>query len=481
MTTDKATEVNWRALWETGDLARFCFISLGIVFHAGCENMITTLMPSMVRDLGGVEYTGWTFAIYETGSIIAGAAAGRLSTYWTVRSNMIAAALLFVLGCIATVLAPTMPWLLVGRLVSGFGGGALISLSFVAIRRYFPASIWPQLMAILSVVWGISAFGGPLYGGLMDALLSWRWAFIIFALAALAFAAAARHVLRHEAPAAIGDEHKLQFPVFALSCLSAGVMAIAAAGVETRLLQSSALLLAGVAGVALFFWLDARNPSSRLFPASTFDLRTTVGAGLMMVAALSISTCSFGFYGSLLLSALHGFSPLKIGLIIASESVAWSILSILVANAPPRREPVIVVGGAIMVTAGIAGFAYTVPAGSVPLILLCALLQGGGFGILWPFASRRIVEAAPRRERDIAASAFSTLQRLGYAIGAALAGMIANINGFSGGFTRAAAEGAASILFLAFLPLAMLGCLAAWRLSLTNAASPSSTAIQTPP
>ena len=118
------------------------------------------------------------------------------------------------------------------------------------------------------------------------------------------------------------------------------VIALAVSPVSSGLNLERAAI--GCAGVALFFWLDARNPSSHLFPASTFDLRTTVGAGLMMVAALSISTCSFGFYGSLLLSALHGFSPLKIGLIIASESVAWSILSILVANAPPRREPVIV-------------------------------------------------------------------------------------------------------------------------------------------
>ena len=358
-----------------------------------------------------------------------------------------------------------MPWLLAGRLLSGFGGGALISLSFVATQRYFPTSIWPQLMAILSVVWGVSAFSGPLYGGLMDALLSWRWAFVIFAGAALVFAAASLHVLRNEVSAPRRDGDRGRFPALALACLSAGVTAIAAAGVETSLMRSSLLLVAGFAGVALFFWLDARNPLSRLFPATTFDTSTTVGAGMMMVAALSISTCSFGFYGSLLLAALHGYSPLTVGLIIASESVAWSVLSILVANASARSEPVIVVSGAIMIATGLAGFAYTVPSGSIPLILLCALLQGGGFGILWPFASRRIIEAASQAEREIAASAFSTLQRLGYAIGAALAGMIANAGGFSGGFTRAAAEGAAPLLFLAFLPLAILGCVAAWRLA----------------
>jgi len=110
VTAPQDTRINWRALWRTGDLVRFCFISLGITFHAGCENMITTLMPAMIRDLGGVEFNGWNFAIYETGSIVAGAAAGRLSTYWMVRSNMIVAAIVFALGCAATAAAPSMPW-----------------------------------------------------------------------------------------------------------------------------------------------------------------------------------------------------------------------------------------------------------------------------------------------------------------------------------------------------------------------------------
>ena len=115
-----------------------CFISLGVTFHAGAENMISTIMPAMVRDIGGVELNGWTFAIYEIGSIIAGAATGRLTTYWSVRANLIVAALIFTLGTIETALSPTMYWALIGRLISGFGGGALISLSFVAVQRYFP-------------------------------------------------------------------------------------------------------------------------------------------------------------------------------------------------------------------------------------------------------------------------------------------------------------------------------------------------------
>jgi len=198
MTDESAVRTDWGALWRSGALPRFCFISLGVTFHAGAENMISTIMPAMVRDIGGIELNGWTFAIYEIGSIIAGAATGRLTTYWSVRTTMIVAALVFTLGTIETALSPTMYWALIGRLISGFGGGALISLSFVAVQRYFPSSIWPQLMAVLSVVWGVSAFGGPLYGGLIQTLLSWRWAFLLFAAAAVVFAIACVPLLRNE-------------------------------------------------------------------------------------------------------------------------------------------------------------------------------------------------------------------------------------------------------------------------------------------
>ena len=84
-----------------------------------------------------------------------------------------------------------------------------------------------------------------------------------------------------------------------------------------------------------------------------------------------------------------------------------------------------------MIAAGIAGFAYAMPLGSIPLILACAMLQGGGFGIAWPFVTRVIVAVADPAESTIASSAVPTMQRIGYAVGAALCGIIANASGFS--------------------------------------------------
>jgi MFS family permease len=458
--------VNWRELWRTGDLMRFCFISTGILLHATNETMIATIMPAMIDDLSGVQLVGWSLAIYELGSIVAGAAAGRLVSYVALRTNMMTAALLYALGALACAVAPSMPWFLAGRLLEGLGGGALVALAFVSVERLFPKTIWPQLFAIISVVWGVAAFSGPLIGAVIAGYFSWRWAFGFFALAGVAMAGTTWLVLRSASakrPAAAGGTLP-SFPFATLAMLAAGIMLIAAAGIDIEPLRSSILLVLGLAGLATFFVVDARAPAARLFPRRLFDWRTPLGAGMVMVAAFSVGTCAFAIYGPLLLTALHGISLLTAGYIIAAESISWSILSILVANAPPRRERPIIFAGALMITAGLTGFAWAVPSGSVPFVLGCAVLQGGGFGIAWPFVTRVIVSAADPAESTITSSAIPTMQRIGYAVGAAIAGIIANASGFSEGLSGETAGSVAQWLFLAFIPFGVTGCVAAFRL-----------------
>ena len=70
MAEASAARVDWVGLWRSGDLGRFCFISLGILLHAGCETMLGAVMPALVADIGGVQLVGWSFAIYEVGSIM---------------------------------------------------------------------------------------------------------------------------------------------------------------------------------------------------------------------------------------------------------------------------------------------------------------------------------------------------------------------------------------------------------------------------
>lgn len=467
MTHADHTRPNWSALWASGDLGRFCFISTGILLHATNETMVATIMPSMVADISGVELVGWSLSIYEVGSIVAGASAGRLVSYMALRTNMVLAALIYAAGALVCATAPDMKVFLAGRLLEGCGGGALVSLAYVSIERLFPRTIWPQLFAIISVVWGVSAFGGPLIGALIAEYASWRWAFGAFALAGVAMASLSFAMLR--GPQATRrklpeDGEIPPFPFLALSCLALAIMAIALAGLEFGVAGSMALLIAGVAGIGGFFLLDAARPRSRLFPSRPLDMRSQVGNGIVMMAAFSLGTIAFSIYGPLILTNLHGVPLLTTGYIIAAESIAWSVLSIIVANAKPAHERPIILAGSLMIFAGMIGFVWAVPAGNLWLILACAVLQGGGFGIAWPFVIRVIVSSAAESERTVTSSAVPTMQRIGYAVGAAVAGIVANAAGFSEGLTGETAAGVAQWLFVAFIPFGVLGCVAAYRL-----------------
>ena len=212
-------------------------------------------MPAMVGELAGVQLVGWSLAIYELGAIVAGAAAGRLVSYVPLRTNMVVAALLYAAGALICATAPSMPLFLAGRLIEGFGGGALVSLAFVSVERLFPRAIWPQLFGVMSAIWGVAAFSGPLLGAIMTELLSWRWAFGIFTARRHRHGAGELHRARHAGgDAGRGNVGKAPpFPFAALGCLAVSVVLIATAGVDIALLRSSLLLALGLAGLALFF------------------------------------------------------------------------------------------------------------------------------------------------------------------------------------------------------------------------------------
>lgn len=467
MSSTHTETVDWRALWHSGDLGRFCFVSLGILLHGTNETMLATIIPALVRDLSGIQLVGWSFAIYQLGSIIAGAAAGRMVSYISLRTNMAGAAFIYGIGALVCTLAPDMLWFIAGRLIQGFGGGALIALGYVSVERLFHRNIWPQLFAIMSVVWGVSSFGGPLLGAILSQLVGWRGAFGVFGFGGFAMAAVSYFVLSSPAATSVhrSEGGAPPFPFIALACLGLAVMLIATAGIDANPWRSAALLGAGLAGLVLFFILDAARPRSRLFPSNPFSWRSPVGVGLTMIATLCVATISFSIYAPLLLSSLHDIPILTTGYIIASESIAWSALAILTASARPRHEKPLIILGALLISGGVAGFAYAIPNGSVPLILFCALLQGGGFGIAWPFVSRMIVAGAAPAESTVASSSVPAMQRLGYAVGAATAGIIANGFGFSQGLSHDTAAAVAPWLFLAFLPLCVIGCLAAFTLT----------------
>jgi MFS family permease len=457
----------WRALYVNGLLGRFIVLCLGIWLHAVDTLVTATISPAIVADIGGVAFINWTIALYQVGAIAAGAAAPMLCRRIGVKQLLIIAAVVYGAGCIVAAIAPRMSVLQVGRLAQGIGGGLLLSLCYIAIQEWFDQSWWSRLFGVVALIWGAGSLLGPLFGGIFAGLHSWRMTFfalalqaaVLWLLAALWLPTQPRTSSRAPSPPAASSAPR--WSVLPLLTLTAATLIISASGLVRSLLAAIAGALLGTGLLYLAARLD-RGATSRMFPVQLLQFRHPVGAGLMMIFALSVATTGFWAYGPLILQTLFGTQPLASGYMLAGEAVAWSAGTMAVANAPESAGRALIRWGAAAVALGAAGFAIAVPAGALAAIAVCALLQGLGFGLCWPSIVHRMARFSDAAERPLAVTSPETMQRIGYAVGAAAVGIAGNLAGLAQGISIAAVKAAAFWVFAAFVPILIVGVIYAW-------------------
>lgn len=455
MSDNPASErVTWGELLNRRYALSLVLVCLGVWLHAADSLLVATKLPSIVAEIGGAALVGWTIALYEIGSIVTGAASALLTMRFGLRAPMAVAALVFAAGCAVAALAPAMWVLLVGRALQGLGGGGLMAMAFVAASMLFGARLIPRVMAVVSTLWGVSAFLGPLIGGLFVEYATWRAGFWFFSAQAVALSALV--MLTAQAGGKVASDIG-RIPLLRLSLLSAGVVMIAYGGVDVAPVRTSLWVAAGTASLAAFLWLDERSGASRMLPSLPFNVFTRSGSALSMILAFSIGTIAITAYGPLLVTAVHGASALTAGYIVACASIGWSVMAVSISGSPERHDSRMIAGGMAIVTLSIVGFAWSVPNGPLWLIAVCAAAEGAGFGMAWTFILRRATTGLPDREARRISGAFPTVQRLGYALGAAYIGIVANAAGFVVADTPDELAGIARILFLACLPFALLG------------------------
>ena len=450
---------SWREVWESGQLGRFVLLCVGVWLHAANSLVTATTVPAIVADIGGVPYVAWTISLYQIGAIVAGAATALLCRRRGIERVLRAAALLYAAGCVVAALAPEMAVLLGARLVQGVGGGMLISLSYVAVQQSFAEHLWGRLFGVEAVIWAAGSLLGPLLGGVFVHLGMWRGVFWCFALQAVVLWIVAWALLEARSPESHPSGH---FPALRVLILAAAALLIAQAGVTAGIAPALTLCLAGLGLLYLAARLD-RRAHDKLLPAQSLNLRHPVGAGLLAMFALAAATTGFWAYGPLLLKVMFGIEPLISGYILAGEALAWSAATMMVAAATVSAGRMLIRVGTALVAAGAAGLALVVPAGSLAGIVVCVLLPGVGFGLCWPAIVQRTVRFAAEPERALAAAAPGTVQRIGYAVGAAATGIAANQSGLADGMSLGAARAAGFWVFAAFIPVLVVGMGAAWR------------------
>ena len=445
----------WRAVALTG----------GVALHAVNVHIVTTVLPSVVSEIGGLDWYAWSTTLFVVGSIVGATLSVRLLAALGPRGACLAALAAFTAGSIGCALAPAMPWLLAGRTVQGVGGGLLAALSYGLIQLVFAPRLWSRAVALVSGMWGVATLCGPAVGGLFAQAGHWRWAFWsllpLAALQALLVAVQLRPAagVRHVRPAGMP-----RIPALQIGLLAASVLLIAASEFAPVLAWQAVGVAAGLGLGVAATRVDGRA-AVRLLPTGAYAVRAPMGAIYAGVVLLMIGTTTEIFV-PYFLQLLHGHSPLLAGYLTAAMAGGWSAGSLLSSGRSGAGVARMLRAGPVAWALGRAAVAVLMPAhgrlaaGAETLLVAIALgAVGLGVGIGWPHLVTRVMSLAPAGQEGLASASITTVQLYGMAVGAAVAGLVANAAGLTAPGGVAGARSAAFWLFASF---ALAPALAAW-------------------
>jgi MFS family permease len=468
----------WRDVFRDGRAVPTVVLVLAIGLHAVDVFVISTIMPTVVQEIGGEAFYAWSTMLYMVASIAGAASGGPLKAALGARKSFAVGGLLFLIGSAACGASPSMPALLIARAVQGFGGGLLLAQSMGLIGELYPPALRTRILAMVSGVWGVAALIGPLVGGIFAEIGWWRGAFWTTVPIIAAFTAGAWQAL----PRTAGVAPPAPFPVRRILLLAAGVMSAGVAGIIPSLWPALPLRLAEIAGstsglwvallllvaavllVAQTFRLDDAAVN-RLFPPRPLSIRRPVGLAYWILFLFSMTHTAIGIYLPLALQVLHGVTPLAAGYANAALAVSWTLASFVTAGWRNAAERAAIVGGPLLALLGLAGLSLGVT--SLPPLVACALAGLVGLGI--GAGNLHLVALAMRVAEpgfeSLTASSIPTIRSLGISFGAAAAGLIANMAGLDEGLSVDTVAAAATWVYGAAVAAPALSLILAIRIS----------------
>ena len=426
----------WAALFSGGNAARSVTLSAGVVLHAINLYIAMTVLPSAVRDIGGMRYYTWNTSLFVAASIVGSSLSARALGRFGPRTAYGIATAIFATGAVLCATAPAMPVMLAGRVMQGIGSGLLVSMAYAVIRLVFPPDLWPRAMSMLSSMWGVATLIGPAIGGLFAGLGAWRMAFWTLAALCIPFVLLAISVLPRTTGTQPAGRPGVAWAQIALMVGSVLCLSVAGASPHVWANLAGCLVVLGLfAGLA---HLD-RHHRTRLLPAGALTWGSPLAALYALMGCLALTVEVIEIFAPLFLQDLHHQSPLAAGYLSVLMAAGWSTGAILNAGAPPPRVARALVAAPALGLAGILFLAFYLCAptnGAWPAMLpvcLAFLTVGLGVGAAWPHLLTRVLMVAHPADRDLASASLTTVQLYTTALAGAWAGMIANIAGLADG------------------------------------------------
>lgn len=428
---------SWGALFANGNGLKASALALGVMLHATNVYLATTVMPSIINEIGGLAYYAWNTTLFVVASVIGSViSANRLAALGPRKAYQYAI-LLFAIGSLLCTLAPSMHVLLLGRFVQGLGGGLLFALSYAMVRIVFEDRLWSRAMALISGMWGIAAFSGPLIGGLFAEQGQWRWAFGILIIICLIIFGVSSIIL----PAKQREEAAPQVPYVKLMFLVAASLAVSIGSLSTSVGMNLLGLLVALFLLASLVRMEGQK-GVRLLPTGAYQIGQPLGATYAVMTLLTLAT-AIEIFVPYFAQVIYGFSPLQSGYLTVLIAFGWTFSSLLFSGVAGNRVRRIIGYGIVLMFIGLLGLTWgTLQGDGRGFLILQGIflfMLGVGIGMGWPHLLTRVFSLAPKGEEALTSASVTTVQLMATTFGAALAGLVVNMGGInqSGGVTGA--------------------------------------------
>lgn len=429
---------------------------IGLVTAAAFEGMaVPTVLPAMADELGGLHLYGWAFSAFWLTNIVGITLAGADADRRGPARALAVGTVLFAAGMLVSGLAPSMPVVVIGRAIQGFGSGALGSVVYASIARAYPPSAAPRMIALVSSAWVVPGLVGPALAGVASDTVGWRWVFLAIIPAVLLMGFALYLRLAGLGPAErtgepVRRDRRRAFDAIGLAIGSTLLLSALSIGS----LPVGAVLAVGGGALGLYCL-------RHLLPEGS--LRLAPGRPSVVIAIFAISFAFFGTEAFVPLSVveLRGGSVTLGGIALSAAALTWvagSWLQDRAAALGMRRT--LVVAGAAFIAAGI-GVTAAVLVPDVPVLIAAVgwAIAGLGMGLAYSMLVLLMLETSAPGEAGFSSAALQLMFTLGTAYGAGIGGAVVAVS------ERGAIglAGAIGIVFAIMAVVALLAFGVAWR------------------
>jgi EmrB/QacA subfamily drug resistance transporter len=403
----------------------FGALMLGMFLAALDQTIVSTALPTIVGDLGGLDHLSWVVTSYLLASTASTPLYGKLGDMYGRKPVFLSAILIFLAGSLLSGLSRNMSELIGFRAIQGIGAGGLMVGAQAIIADIVPPRDRGRYMGLIGSVFAVASVAGPLLGGFLVDSISWRWVFYVnMPVGALAVLVVVFKLHLRTPP----TPHAIDYLGAVL--LTAGVSALVLLttwGGNQYAWSSPTIVALGVGGVALlvaFVFQERRAPEPiiplGLFASGVFRVATSLGflIGMALFGAIT--------FLPLFLQLVYGVSPTGSGLRtlpLMAGLLTASIISGRVISRIGRYKPFPIAGTAVTAIGMLMLSRLDVD--TEPwMASLDMLVVGVGLGLTMQVLVLVVQNDSPPEHIGVATSTATFFRSMGGSLGVAIFGAI---------------------------------------------------------